>query len=780
MAPKTRTPRIAHMVTPLPPETLRNGEVVEALLFAQLKGRDHVSACFEFDVLAQSFDPNIKAEDLLGEMITVALPTHLLDEGAPRFFHGMVDQFRFEGNDDSDMFDYRLTLRPALWLLSKSTDNRIFQDMSVKDIVSKILDEHGVSDYRFDVQGTALDVREYCVQYGETDLDFVQRLLEHEGAFYFFEFEEDKHTLVITDDVKACKPGSVDGTIRFEPNDIATTDGVGVVTRFRRHDTIATATHTLTDYNFEAPSADLLSKSIQPEAHTGDTRERYSYPGHFMDAGAGSGVAVVRIDEDRARRRQMVARSTAAGFWSGHLLTLEDHPRDEENREYLVVSVAYDVLDGQYSAGTDFDREEGVLTTLELVPEDSAFRPARRTPKPVMRGPQTARVVGPAGEEIYTDQYSRVKVHFFWDRLGAGDETSTCWIRVSSAWAGAGFGFIQIPRIGQEVIVDFLDGDPDRPIITGRVYNAEQMPPYELPGNATQSGWKSESSLGGGGWNELRFEDLKGSEEVYFQAEKDHNELVKNNETRHIGNDFAEEVVNNATQDIGVNRDETVGNNKTTDVGVNRTVSIGNNDTETVGVDRSLTVGANETIGIGANSTETIGANHTQSVGANQTITVSVARVDTVGAAETRTVGAAQINSVGAVRQMTVGASQSHEIAISDSWSIGAGQSVTIGADQSVNVGANHTFAVAEDSTTNVGKNMSTSVGEDKTVDVGKNLQVTAADSITFTCGKASIQMKKDGTIVLEGKDISITGKGKIVAKASGDMTLKGSKINQN
>lgn len=764
--------RIAYLTTPLSDQ--------ETLLFSSLSGADHISKCFEFTVLAHSFDPNIAGTDLLGQMASVAAATNPEEPDELRYFHGMVDQFRFEGNDDADMFVYRLVLRPKLWLLSKTTDNRIFQEQSVEDIISFILSEHGIDDFRLELSGSATDLRDYCVQFGETDLDFIQRLMEHEGAFYFFEFEKGKHTLVISDDSDNLAAAPDLAELRFEPNILSSTDGGGVITRLSRTDTIMSGEHTLTDYNFESPSADLMTKSNQARDHENDMMERYSYPGHFMDVSSGDAVAELRRTEDQALANIVFAHSTASIPRSGNIFDLWDYPRDAENQSYLILSAEYDIWDGQYSANDNRKQPEGFFATYRMVPNIGKFRPARTTPKPVMKGPQTARVVGPAGEEIYTDEYARVKVHFFWDRADEGQGDTTCWIRVSAAWAGAGYGFIQIPRIGHEVIVDFLDGDPDRPIITGRVYNAEQMPPYDLPANATQSGWKSESSLGGGGWNELRFEDLKGSEEVYFQAEKDHNELVKNNESRHIGNDFAETVVNNATQDIGVNRDETVGNNKTTSVGVDRSVDIGNNDTETVGVNRSLTVGVDETIGIGANSTEKIGVNHTQSVGVNQTITVGAARVDAVGAVETRTVGAAQINTIAATRQMTVGAAQSHDIGATDSWKIGAAQSVSIGADQGIEIAANHSLSVGADSATTIGANMSTAVTESKAVDVGKDLVINAGDSITLTCGDASFQLKKDGTILLKGKDITIKGSGKINIDAGGDVTIKGSKINQN
>ncbi|RVC41610.1 type VI secretion system tip protein VgrG, partial [Mesorhizobium sp. M4B.F.Ca.ET.088.02.2.1] len=233
---------------------------------------------------------------------------------------------------------------------------------------------------------------------------------------------------------------------------------------------------------------------------------------------------------------------------------------------------------------------------LGLAPTKLPYRPPRITPRPIMRGPQTATVVGPSGEEIFTDKYARVKVQFHWDRLGKKDENSSCFVRVSQTWAGSGWGFIQIPRIGQEVIIDFIEGDPDLPIITGRVYNASQMPPYGLPGNATQSGWKSNSSKGGGGYNELMFEDKAGSELVNFQAQKDHNLLIKHDRTKLVQHDQSDRIDHDAKHSVGHNLDEDVGNNKTVKIGVDQTTDIGNNDTETVGANRSLTVMANETI----------------------------------------------------------------------------------------------------------------------------------------------------------------------------------------
>lgn len=790
--PALPTSRFAKLSTLLPSEdALESVQMSDftGLAFMALRGHDALSQCFEFDITAISGTPNISADKLLGTDVGLTLIADAENPDNKRFFHGMVDGFRFAGSDSEGNWLYHLLLRPRLWLLSKASDNRIFQGMSVKEIVNKVLDQHSCSDYEWNLNGS-LPPRDYCVQYGESDLDFVQRLLEHEGIFYYFRFEEGTHRLVFCDSLESLKPAPDDGTLLFREGKAGQAARGGAISRFSRVDRIVSGSHSLTDYDFKRPSADLMTRSENTQLHS--DRARYSYPGYYIQHGRGDALAKIRNREDQAHAHVISALSTAAGPASGNSFTLQEFPRESENDSYAIERVEYDIrtnryrsrgqgartaeVDARFVSMQDSQSREadsaGFAALYTLVPQSASYKPRRLTPRPVMKGPQTAVVVGPSGQEIYTDEYARVKVQFHWDRKGQRDEHTTCFIRVSSAWGGSNWGFIQIPRIGQEVIVDFLEGDPDQPIITGRFYNAEQMPPYGLPGNATQSGWKSNSSPGGGGWNELRFEDKKGSEEVYFQAEKDHNELVKNNEARHIGNDFSEEVVHDATQWVGHDRTETVDNNKSTTVGVDRTVSIGNNDDETVGNNRSLTVGTNETISVGSNSTETIGVNHSQTVGSNQTIVVGTARSDTVGAAETRVVGAAQTMTIGAARAVAVGAEQQHVIAADDGWSIGSNQTISVGADRSLSIG--------ENSTLSVGKSSSQSIGEDLAVTAGKNIVIEAGDSIVLKCGSATISMKKDGTITIDGKDISTTGSGKINVKASSDVTIKGSKINQN
>jgi type VI secretion system secreted protein VgrG len=745
----------------------------DALVVTHLAGFDEVSRGFAFTVGLAGPSLDVEPKDLLGKPLAIEA-----EAGDPkRWFHGIVTGFRLVKFEDR-LAHYEAELRPWTWLMGLTCDCRIFQNQSVIEIAEEIFKKYPEASFEKRLQGSYAP-REYCVQYDESDLDFVQRLLEHEGIFYFFEYAEDGHLMVLADAMSKLAPAKGYETVPFHVEDSPDRRDRDFLSRWVATSSVRPAAFAHTDYNFETPGLSLIAQSAGEPGPAGFAGEHYRQPGAHLDLDRGDAVAALRREELQAPHVRIRAGGTARGLFSGCRFKLANFPREDQNVEHLVLRADYRMVDPEYRVGMDMGGET-YRVDLVVAPTALPFRPDRLTAQPVMRGPQTATVVGPAGEEIFTDKYARVKVQFHWDRLGKKNEDSSCFIRVSQAWAGAGWGFIQIPRIGQEVIVDFIEGDPDRPIITGRVYNAGQMPPYAVPGSATQSGWKSNSSLGGGGFNELRFEDKKGAEQVYFQAEKDHQLLVKNDRAKLVQHDQSDRIDNNAKHSVGVNLDEDVGNDKTTKVGVDRQVDIGSNDTETVGKNRSLTVGVDETISIGSNSTETIGANHTQTVGAIQTITVGAARVDTVGAAETRTVGAAQVNTIGAVRQMSVGLAQSHDIGASDSWSIGAGQSVSIGAGQTVDIGAGRSTKIAADDATDVGASYMLSVARDSIVKSGKNVVIDAGESITLKCGSATVVLKKDGTITIDGKDISANASGKINETASGEIKMKGSKILQN
>ncbi|TGT67781.1 type VI secretion system tip protein VgrG [bacterium M00.F.Ca.ET.159.01.1.1] len=756
--------------------------------FTHLIGRDEISRCFAYTVGFVSKNRDIDPLKMLGGVVSVE------GESNPkRWFSGLVADFKLTRIEDRLSF-YEATVRPWLWFLGNTTDCRIFQNMTAVEIVEKIFSKYGIAKFEKRLQGS-YPQREYCVQYDESDLDFVQRLLEHEGIFYFFEHDEGKHTLILCDAMSKLKPAPGYEKVLYNFEGQTSRRDVEYITEWIPGSAVRPGAYAHTDYDFEKPGADLMAKSAQPFAHKEASGENYRQPGAHLDVGRGDKIAGIRREELQAVHQHSTAVGTVRGLFSGCKFTLESFPRDDQNQDYLVVSAEYRLFDPGYRTQNEA-HSENFKVVLGVAPTKLPYRPPRITPRPIMRGPQTATVVGPSGEEIFTDKYARVKVQFHWDRLGKKDQNSSCFVRVSQTWAGSNWGFIQIPRIGQEVIVDFIEGDPDLPIITGRVYNASQMPPYGLPGNATQSGWKSNSSKGGGGYNELMFEDKAGSELVNFQAQKDHHLLIKHDRNKTVQHDQSDRIDHDAKHSVGHNLDEDVGNNKTVKIGVDQTTNIGSNDTETVGTNRSLTVGANETISIGANSTETIGANHTQTVSIVQAITVGAARVDTVGASETRSVGGPQTNTIGTTRSVTVGAAQSHDIGADDSWTVAANQSVQIGADQNfkiaknqgADIGADRSAKIAKDDLTEVGGNRAVKIakkslveiGEDGGIKVGKTLSIEAGDAIVIKCGSAAIGMKKDGTITIEGKDITVIGSGEIEVKASSNITMKGSKINQN
>jgi type VI secretion system secreted protein VgrG len=759
------------------------------LTFTHLVGRDEVSRCFAYTVGFVSSSADIDPLKMLGGVVSVEG-----ESGDPkRWFSGLISEFRLTKIEDR-LAHYEAVVRPWLWFLGNATDCRIFQNMNAIEIVEKIFSKYGPVKFEKRLQGSYL-TREYCVQYDETDLDFVQRLLEHEGVMYFFEHGDGEHKLILADAMSKLKPAPGYETVPYHFEGRGARRDVEYITDWIPASSVRPGAYAHKDFDFKKPGADLTAVSAQAFGHKEAAHEHYRHPGAHLDVGRGDAVAAIRREELQAPHKRISAAGTVRGLFPGCTFKLDGFPREDQNQEYLVLSAEYKLFDPGYRSGVETEGES-FQVLLGVAPTSLPYRPPRISPRPIMRGPQTATVVGPSGEEIFTDKYARVKVQFHWDREGKKDQNSSCFVRVSQTWAGAGWGFIQIPRIGQEVIVDFIEGDPDLPIITGRVYNASQMPPYGLPGNATQSGWKSDSSKGGGGYNELMFEDKAGSELVNFQAQKDHNLLIKNDRTKLVQHDQSDRIDHDAKHSVGHNLDEDVGNNKTVKVGVDQTTDIGNNDTETVGVNRSLTVGSNETINIGSNSTETIGIAHTQTVGAVQTITVGAARIDSVGAAETRTVGAVQSNTIGASRSVSVGAGQSHSIGAADSWQItsnqsvqiGGGQTIKIAKDQGTDIGAGRSAKIAKDDSTDVGgsrslkvaKGSKVEVGEDGAIKIGKDLIIEAGDSIVIKTGSAAIAMKKDGTISIEGKDITIKGSGKINVKASSDITMKGSKINQN
>jgi type VI secretion system secreted protein VgrG len=521
----------------------------DKLRFRLMSGEEALSRPFRFELELASDDPSIHLADLLGT--PVAVEVDVLG-GGKRWFHGLVSRFAFAGHEH-DEARYRATLRPWLWFLSRTADCRIFQEKTAPEIVRAIFEKHADPAVEVEDRLTgAFAKRVYCVQYRESDLDFVARLMEDEGITYFFTHEADKHTLVL-----ANAPAAHRGCPQYE--EVPYYPEAAMARRERDHvhgwdarAEVRSGSFAHTSFDFEKPRADLLARRDQPLPQAAWAEgEVYLYSGCYTEPAAGEQAAILRLEADQADHRLVAGEGTAAGLAAGHRFKLRGYPRGDQNAEYLLREVEHELWDPAYRTGTPGGEEVEVYRCrFTAMPADVPYRPPLATPRPLIRGPQTAMVTGPAGEEIWTDKYGRVKVQFPWDREGKRDEKTSCWIRVSQAWAGTGFGAMVIPRIGQEVIVEFLEGDPDRPIITGRVYNAQAMPPYTLPGGQNQSGLKSNSTKGGGGSNELMFDDTKGREKVAVHAQYDMSTTVEHDKTTNVVNDMSTTVKKNETHTV--------------------------------------------------------------------------------------------------------------------------------------------------------------------------------------------------------------------------------------
>ncbi|EMX8898853.1 type VI secretion system tip protein VgrG, partial [Enterobacter bugandensis] len=431
---------------------------------------------------------------------------------------------------------------------------RIFQGQTVPQIVKTLLGEHQVNVE--DKLTGSYRVWDYCVQYQESSLDFISRLMELEGIAYHFSHDADKHTLVLTDAATQHQPFSCYEVIPYHQTPSGgSTDEEGI-SQWALEDSVTPGIYSLDDYDFRKPNAWLFQAQQNPASPKPGSIDVYDWPGRFVDKGHGEFYARIRQERWQVEHQQIQATATAAGIAPGHTFTLTNAPFFSDNGEYLVTAAGYHFEENRYASG---EGETIHRTDFTVIPSAVVYRPAQSTTWPRTYGPQTAKVVGPKGESIWTDKYGRVKVKFHWDRLAKGDDTSSCWVRVSSAWAGQGYGGVQIPRVGDEVVVDFINGDPDRPIITGRVYNDASMPPWALPAAATQMGFMSRTKDGSvDNANALRFEDKAGAEQVWIQAERNMDTSVKNDETHSVGGARSHYVKKNELHRVEANQTQAV------------------------------------------------------------------------------------------------------------------------------------------------------------------------------------------------------------------------------
>ncbi|MDT4289900.1 type VI secretion system tip protein VgrG [Methylomonas sp. MO1] len=583
----------------------------DTFVLYRMTGKEQLSSLFEYELELLSENGDIDLQTVLGTSITVKLQ---LDNGALRPFNGIVTQINQFGML-GDLYFYRAIVHPKVWLLTQASNCRVLSPSpatkNVPDMVKAVLTEHGYTDVTTKFS-TTYQPRDFCVQYRETDFNFISRLLEEEGIYYYFTHTDSNHSLVLCDDITKLT-AATPATVKYYP---AANQGGRDEEHFyqwRLGRQIRSGSYRLKDFDFEATTAPLDKVTELPGEHAQASKTVYDYPGEFKVDSEGERYSRLRMEELRAEHEQTVALGNIRTLAVGQKFTLSEFPRADQNREYLTVSTQFQIQNNDYGIAEAGGMDE-FQCTYSVISTEYAYRPPRRTRVPVVQGVQTAIVVGASGDEILTDQYGRVKVQFHWDRLGTKNENSSFWVRVAQIWAGNNWGSMFIPRVGQEVIVDFLEGNPDNPIITGRVYNAQQMPPYALDANKTQSGIKTRSTPNGAAenFNEIRFEDKKDSEELYIHAEKNFTRIVENNDVQKIG--FEKKDAGDQTVDIYNHRTITLdqGNDKLT-------VKTGNHTVEIDKGNDSLTVTqGNRTIKVNAGSiSEEAGQSIELKVGSN-------------------------------------------------------------------------------------------------------------------------------------------------------------------
>lgn len=510
----------------------------DILLLQGYTGSEGVSRLFHFQLELLSENPSVPFDQIVGQPATISI--RLRGDEEFRYINGYISRLSQSGKDER-FTHYKAELVPWLWFLTKNADCRIFQQKSIPDILKEVLSKIGanVAQFKHRLRGS-YPVLDYCVQYNETDFNFVSRLMEQYGIFYYFEHEDTKHTLILCDtpSVKethpAC-PHQAEVVYDFEE---AGSEGEDAIQLFEIEYGVRSGKYSVTDYNYLTPAMNLLgTASGTATLAVAKSLELFEYPGEYATKGQGDALARIRIQEEEAPGIVANGAGSCRAFVPGYHFVLKEHYRSDLNGSYVLTGLRHDASAGSSYWQSDQVVDSNFSNQFTCIPLKSAFRPPRLTSKPIVQGPQTAVVTGPAGEEIFTEHPGCVKVQFHWDRYGQFDDKSSCWIRVSQALAGKGWGAMALPRVGQEVIVEFIDGDPDRPVITGRVYNEAQVPPYKLPDEKTKSTFKTLSSKGGGGFNELRIEDSKGKEQIFLHAERNFDTRIKKDKLEFVGGD---------------------------------------------------------------------------------------------------------------------------------------------------------------------------------------------------------------------------------------------------
>lgn len=702
------------------------------------EGREELGRLSEHHVVLRTRTGNLKLSDLFLKPATIEIDCYQ-DPTTTKLkkINGIIRKCSMRA-DEQQHYLYTFIVSPSLWRLSQCENTRIFQEKNSAQIIQQVIETYGYSCTMSLL--TQPRTREFCVQYQESDLAFVSRLAEDDGFYFYFDQEQDQ---VIFLDASSQMPDSAPLThYRWDPGQGLVRQLPETVTAFENDQQPRWRQVMVKDYNYKTPDSEMIEQWLSQDGEGSS----YMYGVGFTKSGEGEAYAKLRLEEHRLAGDVLTLTSDIRSANAGVLFEFTDFPASVYNMKYQIIGIEH-----HYSSGAYYN-------TFQCLPLTTPFRPLRVTRRPVIPGLHIATVVGPDGpaaqgasaQDIYIDEMGRIKVLFNWDLDTSRAEASSCWARLISPYAGPGYGSFCIPRVGNEVLIAFLEGNPDRPIVVGSTQNGDNSPPLTLPGNKSRNTMKTPSG------NEIRFEDKEGNEQVFINATKDQDSQVGNNETH--------TVANNRTKDIGVDETTTVGANRTESVGSNESITIGANQNLVIGGNRTKSVGADDTETIAANKTITVGASHTESVGSTMSITVGASLSESIGVNYSESVGVSMELTVGAIYAETVGASKTE----------------TVGGAKSVNVSGTLTENVGAACSRKIGGALSETVGATQAVSVGGAYKLNAqqviiqgASQIKLTAGGSSITLKGStieiaaSTIKLKGTTISLNGSSAVNIKAA-------------
>ena len=684
----------------------------DAFFLRRLKATESFSQLFTIDVDLLSYDAGIRAEDIIGTHIATFIGTNGIQ---PRPLNGFVKSFSYTGLEKRGLYGYKAELVPWLWFLDKRTNCRVFQNQNIQKIIESVFTELGFNDFSFSL----IDIHqpfEYCVQYQESDFHFVSRLLEQEGLFYFFEHKPDKHILHIADNT-AIFTFLDEKTIEHSSDSRAK----HFLDIWQHRFQYCSGAFAQTDYNFENANLSLLTETpTSIKLNNNSALERFEFPGNYNESQRGQTLTRIRMQQEEAGYQVISAGGNFHQLEIGKKFKLRsDEAVADDKKNFTISEIRHEAFEGSY-VDDDKKEEGGVESSYKnyfvCLPEEVTYRPPLKTAKPRIDGVQTALVVGKPGDEIYTDKYGRIKLQFYWDRYGQKNESSSCWVRVATAWAGPKWGTLNIPRVGQEVVVTFVNGDPDQPLVIGSVYNSKNMPPVTLPEGKHYSGMRSRSAKGGAeSFSEFSVDDSEGGEQIKVHAKKDYNATV--------GNNLTSSVTADASYNVDGNSSSTVKGNNTASVIGNSTSSVQGNHDYSVQGNRSGTVAGNLTENTSGKADVVIGSHESRNVGANQDVTIGANQVAIIGANQTVNVGANQETII----------SGNHSVGVTGSQEISAlSRNVVISTDSTtsaLNVSINGTASI------------SLSVA-------GSNITINPA-GITLSMGASSVKIDAVGVSVM-------------------------------